>query len=462
MPDNYSQSQMAATTQPTTAPTTRPVSLSLWWTAFEDPTLNTLIDRAILANQDLRIAESRVREARALRDIATSGRYPTVNASASYSRSRNSETLTGFGTGTGGTGGGGGFGSFGEGEQNFYQAGFDASWEIDVFGGVRRSVEAATAELAASEENRRDVMVSLLAEVARNYIELRGLQRQRTVAINNAEAQKQTLELSTSRFRAGVANELDVKRAEALVSTTESVVPNLEAGIARAIHRLNVLEGRQPETPLINPTEDAKIPASAGQVPLGLPSELLRRRPDIRRAERELAAATARVGVATADLFPKFALTGGLGLQSSTFGDLPDARSLFWSIGPSVRLPLFNAGRIRANIRVQDARQEQALIRYEQAVLLALEDVENALVNYGKEQSRFRSLQSAVAANRRAVEMSTELYNRGLIDFLSVLEAQRQLFNSEELLIGSERNLSANLVALYKALGGGWDREQKK
>jgi NodT family efflux transporter outer membrane factor (OMF) lipoprotein len=311
--------------------------------------------------------------------------------------------------------------------------------------------------VAASEENRRDVLVSLLAEVARNYIELRGLQRQRAVAIANAEAQKQTLELSSSRFRAGVANELDVKRAEALVATTESAIPSLEAAIARAIHRLNVLEGRQPETPLVNPNDDAKIPAAAGQVPVGLPSELLRRRPDIRRAEREVAAATARVGVATADLFPRFSLTGGLGLQSSTFGDLPEGNSLFWSLGPSFRWPIFTAGRIRANVRAADERQEQALIRYEQTVLLALEDVENSLVNYGKEQTRFRSLQAAVAANRRAVEMSTELYNRGLIDFLSVLEAQRQLFASEDQLIASERTLSANLVALYKSLGGGWN-----
>ncbi|HEV8290781.1 MAG TPA: efflux transporter outer membrane subunit, partial [Tepidisphaeraceae bacterium] len=449
MPEAYGRSGSAG--QPTThASTTQPVSLARWWTAFDDPTLNTLIEQAIKSNQDLKIAESRVREARALRSVAGAARWPTVDASGSYNRTRRSENISGFaggfGGGSGGTGGTSGF-SFGDRDEDFYQVGFDASWELDVFGGVRRSLEAATADLAASEENRRDVMVSLLAEVARNYVELRGLQRQRQVAFANLESQRQTLELSTSRFKAGVANELDVKRAEALVASSEATIPALEASIGRTIHRLNVLEGRQPQTKTDELNQERAVPSAAGQVPLGLPSELLRRRPDIRRAERELAAATARIGVATSDLFPKFSLTGSIGLQSSDLGDLPKASSEFWSLGPGFRWPIFSGGRIRANIRVQNARHEQALTRYEQTVLLALEDVESSLINYGKEQERYKSLDQAVKANRRAVEMATELYTRGVIDFLSVLEAQRSLFGSEEQLIISEKALSANLVA---------------
>ena len=466
MPAEYRRS--SAATQPTTHPASQPVSLAQWWTAFDDATLNTLIEQAIKSNQDLKIAESRVREARALRVIARSAQWPSANASGSYSRTRRSENISGFAGGFGGTGGGtsgagggtstGGF-SFGDRDQDFYQAGFDASWELDIFGGVRRSVEAASADLAASEENRRDVLITLLSEVAGNYIELRGLQRQRQVALANLQTQRETLELSRSRFEAGVANELDVKRAEALLSSSEATIPSIEASIGRAVHRLKVLEGRQPESSSDELTQERAVPTAAGAVPLGLPSDLLRRRPDIRRAERELAASTARIGVATADLFPRFSLTGSIGLQSSDLSDLPKSSSEFWSLGPSFRWPIFTAGRIRANIRVQNARQEQAASRYEQNVLLALEDVENSLINYGKEQERYRSLDAAVKANRRAVEMSNELYTRGVIDFLNVLDAQRALFVAEEQLVISEKNLSENLVALYKTLGGGWERE---
>jgi multidrug efflux system outer membrane protein len=454
MPAEFAQSASAA--QTTTRPTTQPVNLAQWWTTFDDPTLNTLIEQAVKSNQDLKIAESRVREARALRTIAGAAQWPTLDASGAYNRTRRSENISGIAGGSGPTGGAGGF-SFGDRDENFYQVGFDASWELDIFGAVRRSVEAANADLAGFEENRRDVLVTLLSEVARNYLELRGLQRQRQVAVANLQSQRETLELSTSRFKAGVANELDVKRSEALLASSEATIPSIEASIARTIHRLNVLEGRQPETQAQELAQERPVPRSVGQVPLGLPSELLRRRPDIRRAERDLAAATARIGVAMGDLFPRFALTGGIGLQSSDLSDLPKSSSEFWSLGPSFRWPIFSGGRIRANIGVQNERQEQALSRYDQTVLLALEDVENALINYGKEQERFRSLDAAVRANRRAVEMSNELYTRGVIDFLNVLDAQRALFVAEEQLIISEKNLSADLVALYKALGGGWE-----
>jgi NodT family efflux transporter outer membrane factor (OMF) lipoprotein len=418
-----------------------------------------------------------VREARALRGVTGADLLPNLNANASYTRSRSSENAFSFGGGGGsfnpGTGGGGGGGGGGgapvidfddfsdDGPTDLYQAGFDANWEIDLFGRVRRSIEAAEADVAAAVEDRRDALVTLLSEVARNYVELRSFQRRLDIARANLKAQQDTLDLTNARFKANLISDLDVARADAQVATTAAQIPALEAQRNTAAHRLGVLLGQPPASlldELIGPAADTAIPVGPPEVPPGLPSDLLRRRPDVRRAERQLAAATARVGVATADLFPRFSLTGSLGLQSDTFRDLGDSGSRFYSIGPSVSWPIFDAGRIRAQVRAENARQEAAVVTYEQSVLTALEDVENALVNHGKEQQRRDALRRAVAANRRSVEMATQLYDRGLTDFLDVLEAQRALFASEDALAQSDRTISTSLVALYKALGGGWER----
>ncbi len=330
-----------------------------------------------------------------------------------------------------------------------------------MFGRVRRSVEAAEADIGAANEGRRDALVTLLSEVARNYIELRGFQRRLKIAAANVKVQQETLDLTKARFQAQLISELDVTRSDAQVATTAAQIPALETQRNQAAHRLAVLLGQHPGALLseLLPAEESAIPAGPPDLPPVLPSELLRRRPDVRRAERELAAATARAGVATADLFPRFSLTGSLGLQSEEFRDLGDYGSRFFSIGPSVSWPIFDAGRIRSNIHVQNARREQAVVRYEQSVLTALEDAENALIAYGREQQRRQSLRRAVDANRRSVEMATQLYDRGLRDFLNVLDAQRELFASEDALAQSERTISTNLVALYKAMGGGWDME---
>jgi NodT family efflux transporter outer membrane factor (OMF) lipoprotein len=456
VPDRYAG--VGATTQPAA----RAVDVARWWTSFNDPTLDALIDRAVASNLDLRLATARLREARALRGVVGADLFPDVNVAGAYTRSRTSENAFSFDQPSGGGGGGSpGFGPFGEpgDTQSLYQAGFDANWELDVFGGVRRSIEAADADIGAAVEGRRDALVTLLAEVARNYVELRGFQRRLEIAGQNLKVQQDTLELTRARFEAQLVSELDVTRADAQVATTAAGIPALEAQRNQAAHRLAVLLGQPPAGLLdeLLPSGTLAIPSGPPDVPPGLPSDLLRRRPDVRRAERELAAATARVGVATADLFPKFSLTGSLGLQAEAFGDLGRWDSRFYNAGPSVSWPVFDAGRIRSNIRVENARQEQALVRYEQSVLTALEDVENALVGYGKEHQRRQSLQRAVAANRRSVEMANQLYDRGLTDFLDVLEAQRALFASEDALVQSERTISTNLVALYKALGGGWD-----
>jgi NodT family efflux transporter outer membrane factor (OMF) lipoprotein len=431
---------------------TRSADLARWWEEFNDPLLSRLVNRAAGANLDLRLAESRVREARALRRVAESGAWPTVDVSGAYSRSRTSENA--FSSSRENRGGSL---STRSGGQNLFRTGFDSSWEIDVFGGVRRSVEAADATIDASIEDRRDVLVTLFGEIARNYIDLRGFQRRLAVAENNLKAQQESLEIIRVRFQAGLASDLQVAQAEAQVNTTAAQIPALEALAKQAAHRLDVLLGIQPGSLSTELSADAPIPALPPQAQVGLPSELLRRRPDIRRAERQLAAASAEVGVATADLYPKFSLSGAFGVQSISASDWFSAPSRFWSIGPAVRWPVFDAGRIRANIDVRTARQEQAMTQYEKTVLTAFEDVENALVTYAKEQRRYQSLMDAVAANRRALALADELYKNGLVDFLNVLDSQRALYLAESDLAQSEATMATNLVALYKALGGGWE-----
>jgi outer membrane protein, multidrug efflux system len=416
--------------------------VTAWWTTFADAQLDSLVDRALRSNTDLRIALARIREARAQKGVVAADAFPSVDAAGAYTRSRPSVNAPG--------------GSSGK-ASDLFQAGFDASWEIDVFGGVRRAVEAANADIGVAEENRRDVLVTLLSDVARNYLEVRGNQLRIAIARENITAQRKTVELTEGRYEVGLSNELEVAQARAQLATTESQVPALETAVKRAIHRLGVLLGQEPGVLLGELSAEAPIPPTPPEVPAGLPSDLLKRRPDIRRAEREVAAATARIGVATADLFPKFFLTGALGQQSVSFSDIAAPASRFWGIGPTVTWRVFDAGRIRSNIKVQDARQEQALIFYERTVLTALEDTENALVAYSKEQETRHSLNQSVEANRKAVDIANELYSKGLIDFLNVLVSQRALNQSQDDLAQSEQRVSTNLVALYKALGGGWE-----
>jgi outer membrane protein, multidrug efflux system len=429
---------------------TRPADLVRWWTAFEDPLLNSLMERAVQSNLDLQVAEARIREARASRAVVASGEWPTVGTSGSYTRSRTSENALNFPSGA--SSGASGFKL----ERNLFDIGFDANWEIDVFGGVRRSVEAADATIAATEYNRSDVLVSLLGDVARNYIDLRGAQRRLAVARANLKTQQDSLDLTRVRFNAGLASDLDVARAEAQINTTAAQIPNIESSLKQAAYNLDLLLGLSSGALWSELEKEVDIPGLPPEILVGLPSDLLRRRADIRFAERRLAAATAQVGSAIADLFPKFSLTGIYGLQSISASDWFMGRSRYWSIGPTITWPIFDAGRIRANIDIRNAQQEQALYQYEKAVLAAFGDVEKSLVNYSQEQVRYRSLNDAVAANRRAVEMANELYIRGLNDYLNVLDSQRALYVTETELALSEATMASNLVALYKALGGGW------
>ena len=424
------------------APAGRPIDfaaqeLASWWTAFNDPALTSLVVRATQTNLDLKQAEWRILQARAARGVAGAGLGPTLGANASLTRSRaaaGTQSVT----------------------RNLYQSGLDAAWEIDIFGGAHRSVEAADADIEAAVEDRHDVLVTLAAEVALDYIDLRAFQQRIAIARENLNAQQRSADITRRRFEGGFVGALDVANADAQVATTASQIPLLESSAQQMIYSLSVLLGNEPSALQNELSPPAQIPAAPPAVPVGVPAELLRRRPDIRRSEAQIHAATARIGVATADLYPKVAIVGSAGFRSAQYESWLNWLNRFWSLGPSVNWSIFESGRIRSNIAVQKALQEQWLIAYQQTVLTALRDVENALIASAKEEEHRKALVDAVAANRKAVALATNLYTQGQTDFLSVLEPQRSLYATEDALVQSNATVSANLVALYKALGGGW------
>ena len=426
--------------------------LACWWTVFDDKMLQSLVQQAVESNLDLRFAEARIRQARAVRGIAESFLGPTIDAAASYQRSEASVSPT---NGTGRSGG-----NTVSVTTNQYFAGFDAAWELDIFGGVRRGIEAADADLRASVEARRDVLVTLTAEVARNYIDLRAFQQRISIARQNLEAQKHSAKLTRQRFEAGLASGLDVANAEAQVATTAAVIPLLEASAWQTIYSLGVLLGQPPAALVQELAPALAIPIAPPSAPMGVPSELLRRRPDIRQAEAALHAATARIGVSEADLYPQFTITGSIGVRASDFGSWLDWSSRLWNIGPGVTWRVFDMGRIRSDIAQQEALQEQFFIVYQKTVLTALQEVEGALISLDKEQEHRKALVDAVAFNQKAVDLSIMLYAEGQTDFLNVLQAQRALFLTQDALAQSTQTISTNLVALYKALGGGWDMKE--
>jgi outer membrane protein, multidrug efflux system len=449
---NYKRPQAAVPSQWTVALTrgteTKSPETDEWWASFQDPELNSLVERSVSRNLDLKLALERVQEARAARGVARSGYFPSIDGAASGTRNRqrviapvgpqNSPVIVPV-------------------EYNNFQGGLSASWELDVFGGIRRGVQAASADAAAAEENRRDVLVILLGDMGRVYAQLRGFQRRLEIANKNIKTQQDTLDLTSARAKAGLATELDVSRAAAQLESTKAVVPNLLSGIDISIHRLSVLLGEEPGALRSELEKTSPIPSAGPEVDVGLPSDLLKRRPDIRRSEAQLAAATARIGEAKADLFPRFVLTGTAGRQATQLHDLTLGAGNFFSAGPGISLPLFTGGRIRSNIAVQTSRQRQAVIGYQSTVLNALEEVENALVSYSQEQERRDRLNDAVAHSQLAVDLATEQYKAGLVDFLSVLDAQRGLYANEDQLVQSQTSVTTNLVGLYRALGGGWN-----
>jgi NodT family efflux transporter outer membrane factor (OMF) lipoprotein len=413
-----------------------------WWQRLGDPVLDSLVPRAAAQGFELKEALARLREARALRGVAAADRYPTLDAALSYERRGESDHTP--------------FGSFVP-DSDLYAAGFDAAWEIDLWGRVRRSVEAADADLEASLEDLRDVAVTIAAETAANYVQLRALQRRIDLARTNVTLQEQTLELVRARFATGLVGERDVAQALTNVETTRSHVPVLEAALRAAENRLAVLLGTAPGALAAELAAARPIPVPPPQIAVGVPADLLRRRPDVRRAERVLAAETARIGVAAGDLYPRLALFGHLGVEAEDASDLFGSGSGVFGFGPSLRWNLFDAGRLRNRVAAQDARAEQALVRWQRTVLSALEETENAMTGLVREQARRSSLSGAVTHARRAVELAQTQYGQGLADFQPVLDTQRALADLEDTLAQSDAAITTNAVVLFKALGGGWE-----
>jgi multidrug efflux system outer membrane protein len=505
-PDTFGEAHHGPTTKPMVE-----VDLAHWWKTFHDPELDSLIARAIKNNNTYLVAQMNVRQARAQLGVSIGNEFPTLTANIGATRtqtSRNARAATGVtstgttgttttgGTGTGTTTGGAGStggttsgttGSVGTGtsgssgvisgvntarQVSLFQGGFDAGWEIDVFGGLRRQIANSEDNLEAQVDARRNALVTLTSEVARDYMLLRGYQLQLKLAKSNLKSEQDTLEVTISRFKAGLTADLDVAQAQASVAETAATVPSLEINVQQTVHALSILLGLEPmslEKELYVDTTPKKageadpnpIPPVPPEVPVGMPSELIRRRPDVRQAERTLAAATENIGVAVANLFPKFSLTGSVGQESSRFGLIARDASTIWTIGPSVSWQILDYYQLQSLVRVANAEQQEALYNYQQTVLQSFGDVEDALVAYAKEQNRGKYLADEVAANQRAVALSTQLYDRGLGTFLDVLTAERGLFSAQSDQAVSQSNVAQDLVQLYKALGGGWDEHEE-
>ncbi|MEP6885413.1 MAG: efflux transporter outer membrane subunit [Gammaproteobacteria bacterium] len=414
-----------------------------YWDRFSDPLLNSLIDDALDHNKGLAAAAANLQAARAARRLAGFDQFPTVTLQGSYSHILESQQqLPGI--------------DRRDREFDHATGGFDGLWELDLFGRVRRNVEAARGDLGASEATLRDARVSVIAEVARDYFILRGLQDQLVLTLRNADNQERTVKLTHTRLEAGRGNELDTSRAEAQWQTTLSSIPTLQASIATTTYRLSVLTGRQPTALGDRLSSPAPMPNLPVLNAIGTPEQLLRHRPDVRVAERRLAAATARIGVATGDLFPKVTMVGEVGYSAPTFGDFGTADARVFSVGPSISWAAFDLGRVQARIKSAKAQTDAALAAYEGAVLNALEDTEGALITYGRSQTRREALRMAATASDKAADLAQKRFEGGLIDFLEVLDAERTALSAELLLSQSRTDAATSLIAVYKALGAGW------
>lgn len=435
---------------------TDPESLRNWWRMFDDEMLTSLVVGALESNLDLKQAAARVGEARGARGIARSALQPSIATSEGYTRVRGgiAQGLTRNGISSNSSSSRSSL--ITPFETSVFQLGFDSFWELDLAGGLRKSVTAADADIRAAEDARNDVRVFVAAEVGRNYVALRGAQKQLAIVRENIALQEDSVRLTESRQRAGLAPELDVIRANAQFNQTRAEAPPLDAEIDRATHALAVLLGRPPEDLTSRLRLEGSLPSVPSSFPGGVPADLLLRRPDLRRSAAEITAASARAGVARAELYPKLSLSGLIGRQATSLAGFALGIGNFFSAGPILRLPLFTAGRIRSNVAVEDARLEQATVHYETAVLNALSDVENALGDLGREKERADRLRASEVQNRDAVSLTRELYSKGLGDYLAVLDAQRELLTAQRQLAQSETAVLLDWISLYKVMGGGW------
>jgi multidrug efflux system outer membrane protein len=438
---------VAATGETWVAPVSTAEVDAAWWTRFGDPLLTELVESAIAGNKDLEEATARLREARANRDAVLGGRAPQLVASVAATRNRLSENgllpvgrVPGLGP-----------------DVDIYDAGFDASWEIDLWGRMKRATQSAEARAQSAEEARHAVVLQVIAEVVRTYIDLRAAQSLRANAITDANAQLEVARLVADRLRVGLASRFDLVRAQTQARSTAATVPGYEGDAAAAAFRLALLLGKRPEELYDRLRQPGPLPRVGFEVSAGLRSDLLRRRPDIRQAERDLAASTADVGVATAELFPRISLLGGIGQQAREPGDLFSADSLRFQFGPSLRWPIFSGGRIRAQIRAADARSDAAMARYERTVLGALSDSETAINRYASATRTRAERNEALAAAEEAVSLARRRHHAGEDDLTALLQAQTSFSAADRLNIQASATELQQLTALYKALGGGWE-----
>lgn len=417
--------------------------LSQWWKKLGDRRLNEIVERAVAGNLDVASAKARIREARATRRQAVGALFPQIDGQAAATRSRSSAATSSSGSNV---------------TSNLFQSGFDASFELDLFGANYRGVEAATYGVDAADEDLRAVLLTLIGDVATNYVEARGAQARVSLARRTAASQRETEKLTRNKFTAGSASALDVERAAAQAATTEAAVPTLEATYAQNLHQLGILTGEAPTALASILGSGGPIPSARSTPPAGIPADVLINRPDVRRAERQLAQSTAKIGQAEAALYPSISLTGNISTTALKTGDLAKNSSIGWSIGPTLSVPIFNGGELRAAVEVAEAQRDQSDAAFRLAVLTALQDVENGLVNLSKERARAGKLSSAAASYREAARLSRTLYQSGAASFLDVLDAERSLYSAEDTLLQSRVAATSNFVALNKALGGGWDK----
>lgn len=438
-PDPHLPPHWSAKSQDSNIPTNEYARLERWWTQFEDENLNRLIEQTLTGNLDLKLAQVRLQQARASRQLADAGLYPTVSASTSRSRNKNADAIAP------------------QPARTLYDAGFDATWEIDVFGGNRRGIEAATADFAASQANLDNTRVSLVAELARNYVELRSTQRRIAIARDNLASQNETLQITEWRYQAGLARASEVEQARTSREQTRAGIPDLEVSLAAAENRIALLLGRNPGELHDTLAEAKPLPAVPASVATGIPSDVLRQRPDLIAAERTLAAETARTGQKLAQRFPSLSLSGSFGWQAYSFAALGGAGAITRALSGTLAATLFDGGRLRSQVDIQSAVQEQSLVSYQNSVLSALEEVENALKGYAAARERLDARRAAAESARNAAELSRNLYQSGLADFQQVLETQRTQLTTEDSLASAEAILRTSLITLYKALGGGWN-----
>ncbi|RAZ89046.1 RND transporter [Mesorhizobium hawassense] len=425
-----------------TAKPAQPAQLSKWWQRLRDPELNALVEEAVAGNLDVATARAKIREARASYRQSVGALLPSADGSASATRNRAAATSSDTSASE----------TYGQ-----YQAGFDSSWELDLFGANRRGVEAASYGLDASEENLRSTLLTLVGDVGSNYVQARGYQSRIALARRAAASQRQTAELTRTMARAGTATAADVAKAMGQASSTEATIPSLEASYAEAVHRLSVLTGRPPATLVERLKRGTPIPAPRLPIPTGIPADILLTRPDVRMAERQYAQSTAKIGQAEAARYPSVSLTGDISTTALKLGDLGKNSTIGWSFGPSLSVPLFNAGQLEAAVDVARAQRDQYFIAYKASVLTALEDVENAIVSLAQEGIRDGKLASSTKSYADAAQLERTLYKAGEASLLDVLDAERSAYSAEDSLLQSRVSIATDYIALNKALGGGWN-----